>query len=310
MDKINILYCFDSKSWHMAAVSMESLLLNANPATHITIYCMVAPGTRGRRKIKKIIGMHKYINADLVWREIKPEENPFQKDEYSKWNPVTFYRLIAYRFFKDVDKFLYLSNDTLVFHDLFELYNTDISNEAFAAVYDMAPINDSTNANGLYVKDFSAKYLNGGPYYNSGVLLLNLKKFAENERVLFDVKVPLRYPEQDLLNAAFVGKIKTLPIKYNLAPGVGVPSHFSAEETAEVSAGKHVILDCYYTKAYDKEHSNKIAYEMFAKCAKIIGVKTESFMKANRKKMPIKKTFIPHITIREGKIYFFGMKIG
>lgn len=254
--------------------------------------------------------MHKYINADLVWREVKQEENPFQKDEYSKWNPVTFYRLIAYRFFKDVDKMLFLSTDTLIYHDLYELFNTDISNYVCGAVCDMAPINDSTSAVGVAVKEFSAKYLNNGPYYNSGVLLLNLKKMAENERSLFDVQIPLHYPDQDLLNVAFIGKIKTLPLKYNLAPGVGAPSHFSAEEIEEVSTGKHVILDCYYKKSYDKEQANKVTYDMFEKCAKRIGMKPESFMKADMKKLPVKKTFIPHLTIKQGTMYFFGMKIG
>ena len=55
MDKVNVLYCFDSKFWRMAAVSIESLLNAARDTTQITIYCMVAPRTQGRRKIEKII---------------------------------------------------------------------------------------------------------------------------------------------------------------------------------------------------------------------------------------------------------------
>lgn len=309
MDKMNILYCFDNKSWRMAAVSMESLLLSQNPTIPMTIYCMVMPGTKHRGKFKKIVKSHK-TGAVLVWREIKQNENPFGGIEYSKWEPTRFYRCIAHRFFKDVDKMLYLNNNTLVFRDLFYgLFNTDISDYAFAAVQDMSPINDDTSSNGKYVKEFSAKYLNGGIYYNAGVLLLNLKKMAESEHSFFEQDVTFVYPTQDLLNVAFAGKIKTLPLKYNLAPGVGVPSHFSQEDIAEVSAGKHVILDCYYARAYDKAHSNKLAYEMFEKCAKNIGMTPKIFLDADKKLIPVKKTFIPFVKLRGETILFFGMEI-
>lgn len=307
MDKVNVLYCFDSTCWQMAAVSIESLLLTANATTHIAIYCMVTPGTKGYRKIKRITKSHKSA-VDLIWREVKTEENPFQGPEYSKWNPALFHRCFAHRLFKDVDKILYLNTVTLVFHDLSELFNTDISDYAFGAVVDMAPIMDTHNSLGVAIKEFSDKYLNGGPYYNSGVLLLNLKKMAEYDHLLFETKVPLRYPNQDLLNAAFVGKIKTLPLKYNLAPGVGVPTHFSPEDAAEINSGKHVIIDCYYAKPYDKANTNKLVYDMFEKCSKNIGMSPEKFLKAEQKRNA-KETFVPHVKVLGKTIFFFGMKI-
>ena len=310
MDNVNVLYCFDSNSWKMAAVSIESLLLNANTSTQITIYCLVAPRTNGYRKIKRIVKSHK-SGKKLVWKEITAEENPFEKTELSKYGSSNFIRCIAHRFCKDTDKILYLSNDTLIYHDLAELFLTDIEDYAFAAVYDMAPVNDVNNSLGASIKDFSQKYLNNGPYYNSGVLLLNLKQMAQNEHLLLENKTPLRYPEQDLLNTTFVGKIKTLPLKYNLAPGIGVPSHFTQEEAAEINSGKHVIVNCYYSniKAYDKTTANKVVYGMFEKCAKNIGINPEIFMKSLKKQEPLKNTFIPHIKTRGKTILFFGIEI-
>ena len=308
MDKVNVLYCFDSETWRMAAVSMESLLANSNPTTPITIYCMVTPGTKGHGKIKRIVKSHK-TGAKLIWREIKPQETPFGSQAYSKWPAATFYRLVPYRFFKDVDKLLYLSVNTLVYRDLSELFRMDISDYAMGAVYDMAQINDPSNTLGKNVKAFSEKYLNGGPYYNSGVLLLNPKKMAECEQSFFATNIPLSFPEQDLLNVAFAGKIKTLPLKYNLAPGIGVPSHFSKEEADEINAGCHVIVDCYYNKAYDKTHSNKIVFDLFEKCSKNIGMSPEMFENEDKKKEPIKKTFVPFIKVRGQTVLFFGMEI-
>lgn len=309
MDKVNVLYCFDSKFWRMAAVSMESLLSNANPTTKITIYCMVAPGTDGHRKIKKILKSHKN-GASLVWREIKPSENLFQPNhENGKIDPVQFYRCMPHRFFKDIDKILYLNNVTLIYGDLAELFNINISNYVCGAVYDMSPINDANNTLGAYVKNFSQTHLGNGPYYNNGVLLLNLKKLAEHEHLLYQTHIPLRYPAQDLLNVAFFGKIRALPLKYNFPLGAPIPSHIAPEDTAEVNAGKYVIVDCYYTWPYDREHAHKDVYNAFAKYAGNIGMTAESFTRADTKNAPVKKTFVPHITIRDGKILFFGMSL-
>ena len=309
MDKVNVLYCFDSKFWRMAAVSIESLLSNANSTTKLTIYCMVAPGTDGRRKIKKIIKSHKK-GANLVWREVKPRENLFQPgQENSNMDPVAFYRCMPHRFLTGIDKVLFLNTVTLVYRDLADLFNTDISDYAFGAVYDMAPIDDANNALGAYVKNFSQKYLNGGPYYNNGVLLFNLKKMAEYEQLLFQTHVPLRYPAQDLLNAAFAGKIKTLPLKYNFALGAPIPSQFPPEWAAEVNSGGYIIVDCYYTWPYDREHANKTVYDTFVKYAGNIGMSPETFLHADEKRVKPKKTFVPHISVRQGKILFFGMRV-
>ena len=74
MDKVNILYCFDSKFWRLAAVSMESVLATCKDTTNVMIYCMVAPGTEGREQFEKIVKSHK-SGAGLVWKEIKEEES-------------------------------------------------------------------------------------------------------------------------------------------------------------------------------------------------------------------------------------------
>ncbi len=310
MDKVNVLYCFDSKFWRMAAVSIESLLNAARDTTQITIYCMVAPRTQGRRKIEKIIKSHK-SGAGLVWREISPCENPFQNYEYSRWSPVIFYRCFAHRYFRDIDKLLYLDSDILVCRDVLELFNTDISDCAFGAVRDLAPVNDKYHPQGIYVKKFAAEYLNNGPYYNSGVLLLNLRKMAEYEYLLFETKVRLFYPDQDLLNAAFVGKTKTLPLKYNLAPGVLVPKIFSPDEAREALYGGHVIIHCYSVKPYDYNRAPDQLFDMFSKHAKKIGMDPKMFMEYDKKidRRRVKSTYVPHIKTGKNFIKFLCFRI-
>lgn len=306
MDQVNILYCFDSKFWRMAAVSMESVLATAKETTQITIYCMVAPNTEGRTEIENIIKSHK-SGAGLVWREIAESDNPFQNYEYSRWSPVIFYRCIAHRFFTDIDKILYLDSDTLICRDIAELFNTDINDYVIGGVRDMAPVNDKYHPQGIYVKDFSEKFLNNGPYINSGVLLINLKKMAEYENLLFETKIPLYYPDQDLLNAAFVGKIKILPLKYNLAPGLPVPTFFTPNEAHEAMFGGHVIIHCYSVKPYDYNRAPDQLYELFSKHANNIGMNPKDFLEWDQKyaQQRIKDTFIPGIKIQSNNTIVF-----
>ena len=76
MSEIKVLYCFDSKFWRMAAVSMESLLATANESSRITIYCMVAPNTEGREQIETIIkekDLNKKDYPKKPFKELFPE---------------------------------------------------------------------------------------------------------------------------------------------------------------------------------------------------------------------------------------------
>lgn len=290
----------------MAAVSMESLLATARDTTQITVYCMVAPNTEGRPEIENIIKSHK-SGAGLVWREISATDNPFQNYEYSRWSPVIFYRCIAHRFFTDIDKLLYLDSDTLICRDVSELFDTDLTDYVLGGVRDMAPVNDKFHPQGIFVKKFSEKYLNNGPYINSGVLLLNLEKMREYENLLFETKIPLYYPDQDLLNAAFVGKIKILPLKYNLAPGILVPRTFTTQEANEAMFGGHVIIHCYSVKPYDYNRAPDQLYELFSKHANNIGMDPKKFMEWDRQYalLKIKDTFIPNIKIQNNNTIIF-----
>ena len=50
------------------------------------------------------------------------------------------------------------------------------------------------------MREFAENHLQNDAYFNSGILLMNLKNMAKNQQLLLDVKVPLKYPDQDILN--------------------------------------------------------------------------------------------------------------
>ena len=267
---------------------------------------MVAPHTRGRFKISRIIKKHKSGNR-LIWHVVK--DNPFQSYEYSRWSPVIWYRLFAHRVFKDIDKMIYLDSDTLVQKDLSELFDTDLTGYCIGAIRDIAPTEDKYHSVGLYVKDFSDKYLNKGVYYISGVLLLNLKEIEKNEHLFFETKIPLVYPDQDLLNVAMLGKIKTLPLKYNLAPGLLIPKTFSKKEADDIFHNGASISHCYSVKPYRKIGADKETVDIFEKHAAAIGMKPLDFIKLDKKYTKMYESPIPGVYIRGDEIILFSMRI-
>ena len=121
-----------------------------------------------------------------------------------------FFRLLVPMFF-DFDKALYMDCDIIVNDDISELWNTDLGDMACGIIEDQA-CEDITLHNRIHT--FT-------PYYNAGVLLMNLdvwRKENISQRLVEYMKdYPERclYPDQDAINAILVGKLMPLPYRFN-----------------------------------------------------------------------------------------------
>lgn len=116
-----------------------------------------------------------------------------------------------------IDKVLYLDGDLIVRRSLTELWNTDLSGCAIAAVPDKC-MDTTDRYEGLgYPKSLG--------YFNSGVLLINLAYWRQHQATkLFadfmrDRGETIRFHDQDVLNYVFREQKVMLPIKYNFQHG-------------------------------------------------------------------------------------------
>lgn len=110
----------------------------------------------------------------------------------------------------DDDKILYLDSDTIANSDIAELYNYNIEDYYLAAVEDK-----TSDLMSPRVKLTPEE----GPFVNGGVLLMNLKKFREDnlEEIIFKkLRESYFYTDQDVINDICRKKILSLPLKYNL----------------------------------------------------------------------------------------------
>lgn len=117
----------------------------------------------------------------------------------------------------NIEKVLYLDGDIIVRHSLLPLWNTDLTDYSLAAVIDYEEDTMSFYERLNYPRRYS--------YFNSGVLLINLKYWREHDVVkvfnsyIEEHRSDIVYHDQDVLNAVFYNKKILLPIKYNTSVG-------------------------------------------------------------------------------------------
>lgn len=112
----------------------------------------------------------------------------------------------------DLDKVLYVDSDILVLHDLHSIFNTDITGKYLAAVKD-----PSWFFQNMHVVELNLDYR--GFYFNSGVMLMNLKKIREDNLLAkledYTNNNFRTYMDQDALNVVVENDVLLLPVEAN-----------------------------------------------------------------------------------------------
>lgn len=128
---------------------------------------------------------------------------------------AAYYRLfLASILPEDIDQVLYLDCDLIVEKSLLPLWNTDMTDCPVAAVPDMDEA--------VLDKYRRLRYSPSLGYFNSGVLLINLKYWREHncqgqfEQFVAEHLDRIVYHDQDVLNVVFRENKKVLPIKFNV----------------------------------------------------------------------------------------------
>ena len=144
----------------------------------------------------------------------------------------------------NVDKIIYLDSDIVVLDNIEKLWEIDIDNYFLGAVEDKYSELIGWRAN-----------LNEGDIYiNSGVMLMNLKKFRD-ENIEEKMFSKLReenndYSDQDVLNDICRNKILHLPLKYNLMVTRDDPNSFPKRKKEYEEGIKSPIILHYAIKPW------------------------------------------------------------
>jgi lipopolysaccharide biosynthesis glycosyltransferase len=182
---------------------------------------------RSMRKLEKLNkGKEDHINLIFTEMQETLEGISDRKETRLKadcFTPTIYYRIFLPEMFPQYDKGIYLDSDIIVRTDIAELFNVDLAGNIMAACTDM-----STQSNKLFCKYFDdAVGIPHKKYFNSGVLLMDFKKFRDEEFCEHFFYLLNKYdfdtvaPDQDYLNALCNGRVKYLGYEWNTMPSNG-----------------------------------------------------------------------------------------
>lgn len=216
---INIVLASDGNYAQHACVAMTSVLLNTEKPEKIRFF-LIDDNIDEKNKalclntIEKNGGRLSFVtaNEDAL-------KNAYISGSLTR---AAYFRLDIPNILPiDVERAIYLDCDLLVLDEIKKLWNYDMQNNPVAAVEDYG-ILSSKGKRAEKTKNFDWK--EDDSYFNSGVLLIDVKQWRENNYAGKLIKLvgerSFRHHDQDALNYMFMGKWGKLPIRWNVIPPI------------------------------------------------------------------------------------------
>lgn len=246
---MNILYAIDDNYINVLAVSLLSLFEN-NKNNTLNVTILVKKLNNDNEEMIKEIAK-KYDRTLKIIKDDKIDDL-FISYGIKKYHGSysAYYRLLFDRYFNENDYVLYLDADTIIVNNIATLQNIDLKDNYIAAVKE---------PQGKYYSELIG--LKEYDYFNSGILLLNTKKWKQDncrEKVINSIKNKnfYVYPDQDIINITFKEKIMVLDPTYNYMPihricsencydkVFGLDKYYSTEKLTKARQYP-IVIHCY-----------------------------------------------------------------
>ncbi len=198
----------DNYVQHMAAVAL-SLLHNAKKRDQLHFFFLDAGiAENNQEKLRNTVLQHGGT-CDFI----RPELTLYSNIPTRRFGVAALLRLsLGTLLPQHIEQVIYMDCDTLAFDDITQLWNTDIGNSVVGAIPNLGH------------RDLSEYGISEGEYFNSGVLLINLRLWRQERieeralRLLTDHREGLRFPDQDCLNRLLHDRWHRLRLRWNLQP--------------------------------------------------------------------------------------------
>lgn len=285
--RISVVYSTDENYARHACISMYSLFENNKEIDEIIVYIIDNNMLKAsREKFTQVAEKYdrkvKFINCDYKSKKLKINER----------YPLAAYSRLYLEELIDEEKLLYLDCDTVINKSIKELWEKDISNYLIAGVQD-DPKEYMRTIIGMDKKD---------RYINSGVLLINLKKWKnsnlKNKFVEFieEFKGEVPHEDQGVINGVCKNDILIIEPKFNMMPQMisfdcnkikklaNISEYYSQDEI-NVAINNPVIIH-YIGKFYNRPWCEKCTHPYKDKYIKFMkkAYKKESLINSDIKK--------------------------
>ena len=238
--EVNIALITDSRYTPPTSVVMYSAIKNKCENSTYNFYIITENITK---EDENLLYRLKNLAPDTVNITLIPRHEPdlpYENMQRFLQYKVGMHKVYLPEILKDIDKVIYMDGDVIVLKDLRELFNIDVTDVYAAVVKD-----------GIFYrfpKEMAEIGLDKrGFYFNSGVMLYNLKEQRKDDIVnkLVDYVKTHKdfYGDQDVLNVVFGDKLKLMSYRYNC-----ISTFFEADDLNFLSQyfGEKLPTDTFY----------------------------------------------------------------
>ncbi|MCM1265224.1 MAG: glycosyltransferase family 8 protein [Candidatus Gastranaerophilales bacterium] len=207
--KIDIVMITDNNYVMPTLVAITSMIVNKMDTTNYNINILTNELTQ-----ENILLLKKCESEQIKINIIDKSEIISRFKDTKQNRHVTTTAILKFyipEIFSEVDKILYLDGDILVQNDLSILYAMDMKN------YYALVVKDTLSK--IFPKHMKTYKIHNKFYFNSGVMLLNLKQMRNdgitNKLIDYKVKIETPFMDQDALNAIIGNNVSYISYKYN-----------------------------------------------------------------------------------------------
>ncbi|MBE6618990.1 MAG: glycosyltransferase family 8 protein [Ruminococcaceae bacterium] len=214
---IPVFYTTDDAYAPLLAVSITSLLANANKADFYNIHIIASNmNQENREKIASLASDNASIEFNDISGRVSSIAHRFAIRDY--YSISTYMRIFIARAFPQYEKALYIDSDTVINRNIAEMFSVDIGENLVGAVQEnvmLLPIFGKYSETVLKVPRKT--------YFNAGLLVMNMKKMREIDlearfiKLLGERSFPVAQ-DQDYLNVLCQGSVHYFDYSWNLMP--------------------------------------------------------------------------------------------
>ena len=226
---IPIFFTIDDGYAPYLHVALISLIKNASKDRRykIIVVCQEL-NEENRNNLAKLV--EDYPNFEMEFKFMKQSldmitdriENRLRSDYFTM---TIYFRIFIPDMYPEYDKAIYIDSDIIVPGDISELYDTDMHDNLIGVVTD-GSVNDVPELQRYMTESLGLKL---GDYFNSGMLLMNMKELRNVHLAEHFLYLLNKYhfdcvaPDQDYLNSMCYGKIEYLDSCWDAMPNRNKP---------------------------------------------------------------------------------------
>ena len=226
---IPIFFTIDDGYAPYLHVELISLIKNASKDIRYKIIVVYQElNEENRNNLAKLV--EDYPNFEMEFKFMKQSldmitdriENRLRSDYFTM---TIYFRIFIPDMYPEYDKAIYIDSDIIVPGDISELYDTDMHDNLIGVVTD-GSVNDVPELQRYMTESLGLKL---GDYFNSGMLLMNMKELRNVHLAEHFLYLLNKYhfdcvaPDQDYLNSMCYGKIEYLDSCWDAMPNRNKP---------------------------------------------------------------------------------------